>query len=236
VFAIGSSIVVIVFVVSKLKFRALYFSRLALRPLLYRHPPIGLSPERLHLWTRILMETKGVPGAVLEIGCERGGTAVWCDRLLRNIGAEKPYVCIDTFDGFAGDQFAVDTALGTPARDRHTFSANSPKLVRRIVSGLGAPEIQLVQGDILTLPGERLPGQVAACLIDVDLSQPVYAALRKIYPRLSPGGTIVVDDCEENSRWQARLAYRRFTAERALRERYEFGMGLVSAEADRTTP
>lgn len=203
--------------------------KLALRPVLYRHPPIGLEPERLHLWKRTLIETRNVPGAILEIGCAAGGTAAWCDRMLHNIGAEKPYVCVDTFGGFTSDQFAMDAAMGTPSRNRHLFSANSLTLVRRVVTGLGAPDIQLRRGDICTLPAERLPEQIAACLIDVDLSQPVYMALRKVYPRLAPNGVIVVDDCAEDSFWRARLGYRRFITEQGLSERYEFGMGLVSA-------
>jgi O-methyltransferase len=218
-------------VIADFKLRARYLSKLALRPVLYRHPPIGLMPERLHLWTRTLLETGDISGAVVEIGCAGGGTAAWCDRLLRNVGAGKPYVCVDTFGGFASDQFDTDVALGTPERDRHTFSANSPALVRRIVAGLGAPDIRLVQGDICTLPLERLPRRIAACLVDVDLSEPVYAALCKVYPRLAPGGVIVVDDCAEDTSWRARLGYRRFVAEQGLDERYEFGMGLVSAPA-----
>jgi SAM-dependent methyltransferase len=216
-------------VIADLKLRARYLSKVALRPLLYRHPPIGLMPERLYLWTRTLIETKDVPGAVLEIGCSAGGTAAWCDRLLRNIGTEKPYVCVDTFGGFTEEQFAVDAALGTPESVRFDFSANSLNLVRRTVAGLGAPGIRLIQGDVCTLPVERLPRSIAACLVDVDLSEPVYAALRKVYPRLAPGGIIIVDDCPDDAGWRARLGYRRFIAEQGLSERYEFGMGVVTA-------
>lgn len=208
--------------------RARYLAKVLLRPVLFRHPPIGLMPERLHLWTRTLIETQHVPGAVVEIGCAAGGTAAWCDRLLRNLGVEKEYVCVDTFEGFSGDQFAVDVASGTPRGDRYLFSANSPRLVQRIVAGLGAPDIRIVRGDICTLPGELLPERVAACLIDVDLSQPVHAALSKVYPRLSPGGVILVDDCPDDSSWRARMGYRRFATERGLTERYEFGMGVLA--------
>ena len=45
-------------------------------PLLYRYPPFVLAPERLYPFMHHLIQTKDVPGAVVEIGCNLGGTAV----------------------------------------------------------------------------------------------------------------------------------------------------------------
>ncbi|MEU1567006.1 class I SAM-dependent methyltransferase [Streptomyces mirabilis] len=218
---------------STLRVSARYCAKSVLRPLVYRHPPIGLQPQRLHVWTDALIRTVDVPGAVLEIGCAAGGTAAWSDRLLREIGALKRYICIDTFGGFVPEQFAADEARGTPKRYRHTFAANSPSLVRRTVTGLGSPDIELIVGDIAKLSPDYLPSKVSACLIDVDLADPVAAALDRVYPLLAPGGTIVVDDCEGRSEgWRARDAYRGFVGSRDLPEVYRFGMGLIDKELD----
>ncbi len=217
-----------VVVIGYLRPRARYLLKSTLRPVLYRHPPIGLEPERLYLWMRTLLETKDLPGAVVEIGCAAGGTAALCDRMLRQVGVEKRYVCIDTFGGFVDEQFNVDVGLGTTERVRHKFSANSPWLARRIVRGLGSPDIEFVQGDIVSLPANRLPDRISACLVDVDLSEPVHAAMEKTYERLVPGGMIIVDDCAEGI-WKAKDGYRRFVRASGLEERYEFGMGFVTA-------
>jgi O-methyltransferase len=215
-------------VIGYLKPRARYLLKSTLRPVLYRHPPIGLEPERLYLWMRTLLETRDVPGAVLEVGCAAGGTAAVCDRMLRQVGVTKRYICVDTFGGFVREQFDVDVGLGTAERVRHTFSANSAGLARRIVNGLGSPDVELVQADIVRLPAQELPDQISACLIDVDLSEPVYAAMEKAYQRLSPGGVIVVDDCSDGV-WKAKDGYRRFVRSSGLEEKYEFGMGFVTA-------
>ncbi len=92
--------------------------------------------------------------------------------------------------------------------------------------------MELVQGDIATVADDRLPDRVSVCLVDVDLEIPVYEALRRLYPRLVPGGAILVDDCPEGTEWAgSRVAYARFAAERALPELYFMDMGVVDAGA-----
>jgi len=207
--------------------------RSPLGPWVNRVPAVRLSPQRHYLWAHVLMQTRHVEGAVLEVGCWVGGTAVWCDRMLRIAGVDKPYIGIDTFSGFVEEQFEADVAIGTPKRLRNTFSYNSLSAVRRSAAKLGAPDVRFVQGDIVSMPQDRLPQQVSACLVDVDLSQPVYAALAKVYPLLAPGGVILVDDCPPGDDYQAREGYQRFVQEQGLSERYALGMGVVAGpEAD----
>lgn len=210
-----------------LRVRARYMKKSLLRPLLFKYPPIGLQPERLYLWLDTLLATRDVPGSVLEIGCASGGTAAYSQRMLQRLGIPHEYVCIDTFRGFVESQFQADGFLGTPQASRHEFSASSLPLVRRILNGLGANDVRLIEGDIVAMPSEDLPGEVAACLIDVDLSHPVSVALGRVVERLSPGGVILVDDCPDESSWKARTGYDSFVRDAGLLPEYRFGMGIV---------
>jgi O-methyltransferase len=210
--------------------RLTYLRRRALARWLYRRPLSQLGPERLYLWSRALVETAEVPGAVVEVGCASGGTAAHCDRLLRNIGASKRYVAIDTFDGFVPEQFDHDAERGTPEAVRHGFAASSEPLVRQILRRLGAPDVELIRADVVTMPPEALPSPISAVLVDVDLSQPVHAALEKVWPRMSPGGIVLVDDCDLRTGFRAREGYRRFCAESGLDEEYAHGMGVLRRE------
>lgn len=204
-------------------------ARRALGPLLYRYPPVGLQPERLHEWLGVIKDTGGLPDAVLEVGCNLGGTAAVAARMMRRIGDERDYICIDTFGGFIPAQFAADVALGNNASNRDIFSANSTSLVRSILTRHGAAHVGLVQGDIVTLPDEALPDQISAVLIDVDLAEPVRVALERVFPRLVPGGIILVDDCPENYAWQARKGYEAFMGLHGLDPEYRYGLGIVQA-------
>ncbi|MGE0751230.1 MAG: TylF/MycF/NovP-related O-methyltransferase [Variibacter sp.] len=209
------------------KYQLKRMARHALVPLLYRYPPFALTPERLYLFLHHLVETKDVPGAVIEIGCNLGGTAVIAKQMMDRLGIDKPYICIDTFDGFIEEQFAADVALGTPAGDETMFSGNSKELVAKIMKRHRAGDIALVQGDVMQIPDRLLPDQCSVVLLDVDLTEPSYVALNRFWPRLMPGGAILVDDCQESCSWKARLGYSRFCEENGIAQEYRYGMGLL---------
>lgn len=49
-----------------------------------------------------------------------------------------------------------------------------------------------------------------------------------LWPRVVSGGTVLVDDCEEDTEWRgARHGYRRLCASHGLEERYEAGFGVL---------
>jgi O-methyltransferase len=207
--------------------RLTYVRRRALARWLYRRPLSQLTPERLYLWAQAIIETAGVPGAVVEIGCASGGTSAHCYHLLRNIGASKRYVAVDTFNGFVPEQFDHDAQLGTPEAVRYGFSVSSPALVRQILGQLGAAGVELVRGDIVAMPADRLPHQISTALVDVDLSGPVHAALTKTWPLVAPGGVVLVDDCDRQTGFRARAGFQQFCADHGMPERYEYGMGVL---------
>lgn len=209
------------------RFRLKKVARSVLAPLLYRYPPFTLAPERLYLYLHHLIETRDVPGAIVEIGCNLGGTAVIARTMLRRLGIDKSYVCIDTFDGFVGTQFEADAVRGTPARDRTMFSGNSRALVNRIMDNHGCDDIALIEGDVAALPAADLPQSCSVVLVDVDLVEPTLVSLRRFWPRISRGGAVLVDDCAENSSWKARVAYAEFCKAEGIEPDYRYGMGLL---------
>jgi O-methyltransferase len=199
-------------------------------PWLYAQPVSSLQPERLYAYLDALWRRREIEGDVVEIGCWLGGTAAIAYKLLVRTGYAKRYVCVDTFGGFVAEQFDRDVGHGTPSRYRSQFSANSVDIVRRLLRRYGCEEIELVQGDIAALDEDMLPDHVSVCLVDVDPEVPVYESLRRIYPRLVPGGVILVDDCPPGYAWAgSRVGYRRFVADHGLPERYFMDMGVVES-------
>ena len=195
-----------------------------LAPVLYRHPPTNLSPYCLYTYLDVLYRTASLPDPVVEIGCHQCGTTILATRFLKEIGVTKEYIAIDTFGGF------VPSQLDGMARYAHEFSANSLSLAQTILR-LHCSEAQLVQRDIVTMPDDVLPTRISAALIDVDLRAPTEAALRKVYPRLSPGGIILVDDCGPESVWSARDGYFDFVTSLGLVPAFIAGMGMIAGES-----
>jgi O-methyltransferase len=199
---------------------------------LMRLRPINpeLEPERLTILLRALAHRRETAGAVVEIGCYRGGTALEAYRLLKIWGTERPYLCLDTFEGFVDEQFADDERQGTPSSFRHSFDVNSRRTLERVVRHLGYGEIEVMAADITQLPESSLPSEVSVGLVDVDLSEPTLAGLRKLYPRLVPGGVIFIDDCHPGgSGWRAADGYTRFCAEQGIEPSFDAGFGIVEA-------
>ncbi len=215
--------------------RNLLKSKLALKrllsPLIYRYPPIMIQPERLYLWFKALIETNGVEGDVIEVGCYLGGTAAFSKRLIDRLGMTRQYVVVDTFGGFTKEQWAIEESLGTSVARKDHFADNSPALARWVLDRHGGRTVKIVQGDVASLPDRYLPDRISACLLDVDLADPIEKGLERLYPRLEPGGVILVDDCGYPT-YQARLGYARFCHVHALSERYEYGMGIITRDQD----
>lgn len=197
--------------------------------LLYPVPVSSLQPERLYLYLDALWQRRQLNGAIVEIGCWLGGTSAIALKMLTRTGYPHRYLAIDTFEGFVPEQFAHDQELGAPAADRTMFDESSAGMVRRLLDHWGAPEVELLQADIASLSGDQLPEHIAVCLVDVDLEIPVYASLRRAYPRLESGGLVLVDDCPDSTSWiGARRGYSRFMREIGAVEQYRMGMGLLS--------
>jgi O-methyltransferase len=198
-------------------------------------PVSVLGPERLYAYFDAIWQQRNVAGEVVEIGCWLGGTAALARQLLRNTGIEKRYVCIDTFTGFVPEQLAAERHL--PDDRRPTFTGASLETVRRLLRHYGCEDVELVAGDIMTLDEELLPPVIAVALVDVDLELPVYGALRRVWPRLAPGGVILVDDCPDDQASErayrfrfpgAKRAYVRFVDEIEHAPEYRLGMGIVT--------
>ncbi|WP_247398080.1 class I SAM-dependent methyltransferase [Bradyrhizobium sp. 76] len=194
-----------------------------IRPLIYRYPPIMIRPERLLLWKQTVIDTADVPGEVIEVGCYLGGTSAVTAKMMANLGIKKKYSAYDTFSGFVENQVKTDNAASV----QHHFSANSPKLTRWVLNRHGGENVAIIQGDIASLPDTDLPDALSACLLDVDLSEPIYLGLKRILPRLSAGGIILVDDCEDGGWYKARVGYEQYMLELGQPPLYKYGMGIL---------
>jgi hypothetical protein len=220
-------------VISRIK----WLAKSALAPLIFRYPPSGIQPQRLMYYLQAIVDTASVPGPIVEIGSHLCGTSVIAYKMMKNLGINKPYICVDTFSGFVPDQLATDVAAGTPKRDGFLFADNSIGLVRRVLKVHNATGIQLMQRDCTRLLPVDFPDGISLCLLDVDLSDPIYQGLHRVWPLINCGGKILVDDCEEDSSWKAIKGLKAFCADMGMPLRHPFGMGVLeklSVPADRT--
>lgn len=126
---------------------------------------------------------RNVPGAFVELGCYIGSTAVVFARMLKTLDPARPFHVYDRFD----------IELGSVHGIRHLFEENMRH------SQMPMPAVHA--GDILQLVPAELPDAIALAHIDLGTggsteahTQLIEHALNAVYPRLSPGGLLLLMD------------------------------------------
>jgi hypothetical protein len=168
---------------------------------------------------------EGVPGDVAETGVWRGGAMIYAAAVLDELGyaADSRLVwCFDSFEGLPRPDVALWPAdEGDP---HHTFEwlRVSLETVQGNFRAYGIDideRVRFVKGwfrDTLPRWAHNHPGHPLAVLrLDGDMYESTMIALDELYPRLSRGGFLIVDDWSLSRARQAAEDYR---ARHAIRE------------------
>ena len=143
---------------------------------------------------------KGIDGDVAEFGCYSGTTSLFVRRLLDRQPAESARRRFYVYDSFAGlpaktapDASTVGEAFqaGQLGVSKREFLQNFHK------AGLRPPITQ--KGWFKNLAKSQLPNKIAFSFLDGDFYQSIIDSLNLVWPRLSPGGTVVIDDYQREA-------------------------------------
>jgi O-methyltransferase len=175
------------------------------RLLFYRYDYM-FRPGELSLLVSCLTETNGMPGPIFEIGCAAGHTTVYLNKHLDDLNDSRDYICLDTFAGFTNDDIAVEVARGHKSnRYSYLFRAYRKEWFDKTMSNNNVNRVSSVQTDVNVFDFTPYEA-ISFCLIDVDLMRPVRNSLKEVFPRMAPGGIILVDDCRANRKYDGALA------------------------------
>jgi hypothetical protein len=152
----------------------------------------------------------GVPGDLIETGVWRGGACIFMRAVLAAYGVADRVVWVaDSFEGLpAPDPHVPVDAVWKESAGRLAVSIEE---VRANFSrhGFLDEQVRFLQGWFKdTLPVAPI-GRLAVLRLDGDLYQSTMDALTNLYPKLSPGGYVIVDDHNVVSCRQAVEDYRR---------------------------
>lgn len=131
-----------------------------------------------------------VPGDVVEFGCYVGTTSVHLAQRLN--GGDRELWLYDSFEGLppktvqdispAGEQFKTGELLAT-----------KKQLIRNLIQA-HVPMPHITKGWFSDLSATDIPKKIAFAFLDGDYYRSIKDPLKLIWPRLSPGAIIVVDD------------------------------------------
>jgi hypothetical protein len=126
-----------------------------------------------------------IPGDFVELGVYKGNSAGVLATFARQ--QNRRLFLFDTFGGFDNRDLQ-----GIDAKRPQAFCDTSIDAVRNLVGAIGVTFVQGYFPD--SIQGLDMPAAIAVAHIDCDLYAPIKAGLESFYPRLSPGGILVVHD------------------------------------------
>ena len=129
---------------------------------------------------------EGLAGDVAEVGVYRGYTGYQIATIARRLG--KTAYLFDTFEGFSEtDLKGIDAG-----KKKGVFS---DVLFEAVRAHVGEERVKFIKG-FFPETTTQIESNLSFCLvhIDCDLYAPIVSALEYFYPRMVPGGFIVVHD------------------------------------------
>lgn len=168
------------------------------------HTMIGI--RRLDQVQRFVVDvvTAGVPGDLIETGVWRGGSVIFMRGILEALDVRDRSVWVaDSFEGFP-----TTPEEGATERSWTSMTAEPEPQGQAVMTGISLEDVQsnferygLLDDRVRFLPGwfrHTLPtapiDRLALLRLDGDLYDSTRDALESLYPKVSPGGYVIVDD------------------------------------------
>jgi hypothetical protein len=167
------------------------------------------SPERIAALCEAVTYVvhSDVPGAIVECGVWRGGSMMAvAHTLLRLDRRDRVLYLFDTYDGMtAPGQHDVDLCGGNAAEllanesrevQKSIWCVSPLAEVQKNLRSTGYPDrhIHFVKGRVEDTIPAAAPRSIAILRLDTDWYESTRHELEHLYPRLQPGGVIVIDD------------------------------------------
>jgi O-methyltransferase len=160
----------------------------------FRYATLGLALQRV--------QDEAIPGALAEAGVWRGEMSAF----LHRVAPDRRLYLFDTFSGFP----AADLPPGV---EDPRFRDTSAAAVRDRVGH--SPNVILRPGYVPETLAGLEDEAFAFVLLDLDLYEPTIASLEFFYPRIPPGGYLVMHDYNNpESDWACKRAFDGFLADK----------------------
>jgi len=131
------------------------------------------------------LDDDNVHGSLVDCGVWRGGSTM----LMAAASPNRQVYCCDTFLGFPKEDAARENVPCPKA-----LAVSQGKVFLNFVKyGVPVNRVCFVRGKVQNTLCD-IPKPVALIRIDVDMAEPVHACLSQLWPKLSSGGWVIVDD------------------------------------------
>ena len=149
-----------------------------------------------------------IPGDFVECGVWRGGNGILAKKVFEHLYSNKNVWMYDTFEGMTeptnfdveaiNQLSAQDKFLKSQTETHNEWCYSSLEEVQKncLDAGLDIESFSFLKGDVcetLKTP-KNIPEQISVLRLDTDWYESTKAELEILYPKLSNGGVLIIDD------------------------------------------
>merc|ERR1719221_2333516 len=160
--------------------------------------------QRMYLFSQLKgVIDRGVPGAILELGCKGGEeTSVNIRRLIDHFAPNRSYHVYDSFEGLP-ERLDLDGHKGRGDDDnKGGMRVGIPKFKDNFKhANLTLPD-GIHKGFFANISDSEYPSPVAFAFFDGDMYTSITDSFQKVYHKLSPGAVVIVHDYMERGRFE----------------------------------
>lgn len=165
---------------------------------------------RIHTLCWAANYAASIPGDFVECGVDHGGTAMAVITHTDFSRLGKRFWLLDTFQGF-------DKKLLTREEQAHAGFMNYPDCYERVRANFAGMEfVNIIRGAVPGTLDQVTSPEIAYLHLDMNCMAPEIAALEHFWPKISPGGIVIMDDYGWPRHYQQKLGYDAFAEERGL--------------------
>jgi len=144
----------------------------------------------------------GIPGGIVECGVWKGGSMMAVALTLANArNADRDLYLFDTYEGMTKPTAVDGQHARTTWSERQTASHNTwayagLKEVRTNIASTGYPtdRVHYIVGKVEETVPSSAPDSIAILRLDTDWYESTKHELEHLFPRLSKGGVLIIDD------------------------------------------
>ncbi len=170
---------------------------------------------------------KGIEGDIAEFGCYIGTTSIFIRRVLDSAGHsdQRRFYAYDSFAGLPEKTSADASSAGTEFKGGELTVSRKQFLNTFQKARLAAPITYKAWFKDLT--NSQLPDKLAYAFLDGDFYESIIDSLELVWPRLSVGGTITIDDYERAALPGVTKAVSHFFKDKRISLHHEHGIAII---------
>jgi O-methyltransferase len=150
-----------------------------------------------NFWFQIYrLQRENIKGAFAELGVYKGETA----KIIHSMDNTRKFHLFDTFEGFKKEDLKKETGEAATYNTKNFADTNEQNVLKFIG---GNKNIIVHKGHFPETTNGLEKETFALVNIDADLYNPIKEGLSFFYPRLAPGGVLIIHDY--NHKWEGAM-------------------------------